>query len=159
MAPARLWFGCRAPTNPPAGLTCRLAEGVVQGVGYRRQGTDIRCHTACDSLMHRNLWSSRGPLPHISPGEFCHFSYCPPGPPSRSPPAVEGAEVGGVDGGVWHEAMALVCLPLAAPLGLSPLHIPTLCGSERVWVVSTQPPDRHFVISGPSEPPPPAPPR
>ena len=27
--------------------------------------------------------------------------------------------------------MVLVCLPLAAPTGLSPLHIPTLCGSER----------------------------
>ena len=31
----------------------------------------------------------------------------------------------------------LVCLPLAAPTGLSPLHMPTLCGSERVLVVST----------------------
>ena len=24
----------------------------------------------------------------------------------------------------WHEAMVLVCLPLAAPIGLSSLHIP-----------------------------------
>ena len=31
----------------------------------------------------------------------------------------------------------LVWLPLAAPIGLSPLHIPSLCGSERVLVVST----------------------
>ena len=36
-------------------------------------------------------------------------------------------------GGRWHEAMVLVCLALAAPIGLSPL----LCGSERVLVVST----------------------
>ena len=41
--------------------------------------------------------------------------------------------------GGWHEAMILVCLPLAAPIGLSPLHILTLCGSEhvldvRAWV-------------------------
>ena len=42
-------------------------------------------------------------------------------------------------GGGWHEAMVLVCLPLAAPIGLSPLHILTLCGSERVLVVSTEP--------------------
>ena len=35
----------------------------------------------------------------------------------------------------------LVCLPLAAPMGLSPLLILTLCGSERVLVVSTEPPD------------------
>ena len=39
-------------------------------------------------------------------------------------------------GGGWHEAVVLVCLPLAAPIGLSPLHILTLCGSERVLVVS-----------------------
>ena len=39
-------------------------------------------------------------------------------------------------GGGWHEAMVLVCLPLAAHIGLSPLHIPTPCGSKRVLVVS-----------------------
>ena len=44
-------------------------------------------------------------------------------------------------GGGWHKAMVLVCLPLAAPIGLSPLLILTLCGSERVLVVSTEPPD------------------
>ena len=26
-------------------------------------------------------------------------------------------------GGVWHEAMVFFCLPLAAPIGLSPLHV------------------------------------
>ena len=35
----------------------------------------------------------------------------------------------------------LVCLPLAAPIGLSPLYIPTLCGSKRGLVVSTEPLD------------------
>ena len=35
----------------------------------------------------------------------------------------------------------LVCLPLAAPIGLSPPLILILCGSERVLVVSTEPPD------------------
>ena len=44
-------------------------------------------------------------------------------------------------GGGWHQAMELVCLPLAAPIGLSPLLILTLCGSERVLVVSTAPLD------------------
>ena len=44
-------------------------------------------------------------------------------------------------GGVWHEAMVLVCLLLAPPIGLSPLHIPTLSGSERVLVVSMEPLD------------------
>ena len=32
-------------------------------------------------------------------------------------------------------------MPLAAPIGLSPLLILTLCGPERVLVVSTEPPD------------------
>ena len=41
----------------------------------------------------------------------------------------------------WHKASVSDCLPLAAPIGLSPLLILTLCGSERVLVVSTEPPD------------------
>ena len=44
-------------------------------------------------------------------------------------------------GGGWHKASVSDCLPLAAPIGLSPLLILTLCGPERVWVVSTEPPD------------------
>ena len=35
----------------------------------------------------------------------------------------------------------LVCVPLAAPVGLSPPLILTLCGPERVLVVSTEPLD------------------
>ena len=35
----------------------------------------------------------------------------------------------------------LVGLPLAAPIGPSPLLVLTLCGSERVLVVSTEPLD------------------
>ena len=34
----------------------------------------------------------------------------------------------GRGGGGWHEAMVLVGLPLVAPIGLSLLCIPTLCG-------------------------------
>ena len=44
-------------------------------------------------------------------------------------------------GGGWHKASVSDCLPLAAPIGLSPLLIRTLCGPERVLVVSTEPPD------------------
>ena len=44
-------------------------------------------------------------------------------------------------GGGWHKASVSDCLPLAAPIGLSPLLILTLCGPERVLVVSTEPPD------------------
>ena len=42
----------------------------------------------------------------------------------------------------------LVCLPLAAPIGLSPLLILTLCGSERVLVVSTEPLDDLSCLEG-----------
>ena len=44
-------------------------------------------------------------------------------------------------GVVWHKAPVFGCLPLAAPIGLPPLLILTLCGPERVLVVSTEPPD------------------
>ena len=47
----------------------------------------------------------------------------------------------GGGGGDWHKASVSDCLPLAAPIGLSPLHILTLCGPERVLVVSTEPLD------------------
>ena len=38
---------------------------------------------------------------------------------------------GPVRGGGWHKASVSDCLPLAAPIGLSPLLILTLCGPER----------------------------
>ena len=38
--------------------------------------------------------------------------------------------------GAWHKASVSDCLPLATPIGLSPLLILTLCGPERVLVVS-----------------------
>ena len=41
----------------------------------------------------------------------------------------------------WHKAWVSVCLHLVAPIGLSPLLILTLCGPERVLVVSTEPLD------------------
>ena len=58
-----------------------------------------------------------------------------------------GGAAGGVlwGGGIWHKASVSDCLPLqlplAAPIGLSPLLILTLCGPERVLVVPTEPPD------------------
>ena len=47
----------------------------------------------------------------------------------------------GGGGGGWHKASVSDGLPLAAPIGLSPPLILTLCGPERVLVVSTEPPD------------------
>ena len=50
-----------------------------------------------------------------------------------------GSVWGGGEG--WHKASVSDCLPLAVPIGLSPLLILTLCGPEHVLVVSTEPPD------------------
>ena len=44
-------------------------------------------------------------------------------------------------GGGLAQGSALGCLPLAAPIGLLQLLILTLCGSECVLVVSTEPLD------------------
>jgi hypothetical protein len=54
---------------------------------------------------------------------------------------VRGCKRRGKRGGGWHKASVSDCLPLAAPIGLSPLLILTLGGPERVLVVSTEPPD------------------
>ena len=53
-------------------------------------------------------------------------------------------------GGGWHKASVLGCLPLAVPIGLSPLLILTLCGSERVLVVSTELLDDCLTTAGPA---------
>ena len=52
-------------------------------------------------------------------------------------------------GGGWHKASVSDCVPLAAPIGLSPLLIRTLCGPERVLVVSTEPPDDLSCLTAP----------
>ena len=51
-------------------------------------------------------------------------------------------------GGGWHKASVSDCLPLAAPIGLSPLLNLTLCGPKRVLVVSTEPPDDLSCLTG-----------
>ena len=49
--------------------------------------------------------------------------------------------LGGWGGRGWHKVSVLGCLPLAAPIGLSPVLILTLCGSKCVLVVSMEPLD------------------
>ena len=55
----------------------------------------------------------------------------------------------GSRGGGGHKASVSDCLPLAAPIGLSPLLTLILCGSERGLVVSTEPPDDLFCLTTP----------
>ena len=65
----------------------------------------------------------------------------PLAPPHPDWRAAAFAPARGQGAGGWHKASVSGCLPLAAPIGLSPLLILTLCGPERVLVVSTEPPD------------------
>ena len=77
----------------------------------------------------------------------CWWPACGMGVPKglqrcRGRPCAHAAVVyPGGGGGGWHKAWVSDWLPLAAPIGLSPLLILTLCGPERVLVVSTEPPD------------------
>ena len=84
------------------------------------------------------MWSK--PPQHFGPprGLEATDTQLPNAPVSQ---ATSHSSKGGVEGGVWHKASVSDCLPLAAPIGLSPPLILTLCGSERVLVVSTEPPD------------------
>ena len=79
--------------------------------------------------LHTKLesWPLAPSLGHIWSGPPQHF-----GPPGGG---------GGWGAGVWDKASVSDWLPLAAPVGLSPLLILTLCGSERVLIVPTEPPD------------------
>ena len=61
-------------------------------------------------------------------------------------PRVLGRGRGGGEG--WHKASVSDCLSLAAPLGLSPPLILTLCGPKRVLVVSTEPPGGSLWVGG-----------
>ena len=60
-----------------------------------------------------------------------------------------GRLLSGGGGGGWHKASVSDCLPLATPIGLSPPLILTLCGSERVLVVSMEPPDNLSCLTTP----------
>ena len=76
-------------------------------------------------------------MPHTAPSAWAVLCGNPKMLYSRDQRCIEK----GRGGGGWHKASVSDCLPLAAPTGLSPLLILTLCGSERVLVVSTEPPD------------------
>ena len=58
--------------------------------------------------------------------------YCAGVPNHRQALAREGGRGERGGGGGWHKASVSDCLPMEAPIGLSPLLILTLCGPERV---------------------------
>ena len=108
----------------------------AKGSGQRRPANDPRNHQHDPQCANY-----RAPLPR----QQRHEEHRPQRPTERSDPTqhAEG-RTGDCPGprketatrrkgrGVfWHEATVLVCLPLAALFGLSPLCSLTLCGSER----------------------------
>ena len=121
----------------PARAACRWA-GSCRGstISALEQGVSAKpCHRQRGALC-KAVDTGTGPLRSDGRG----------GEPQRAPehfdpPGRACAAWGGGGGGGWHKASVSICLPLAAPIGLSPLLILTLCGPERVLVVSTEPPD------------------
>ena len=112
---------------PPCGLGWSPRRGMARhgAVGGGRGAGRVPLHWA--------VW--RRLRPHSHPFIQHHVH----------PPARPGAWGGG---GGWHKASASDCLPLAAPIGLSPLLILTLCGSERILLCQRSPRMRGSVDRG-----------
>ena len=114
-----LW-DCNAQKEGGGGGLCAVCMCVQGAMGH--EATDTGFAYAPVSQAHGHHHSVQCfALLHCSADQFC-----------TTPGGVCGGGGGGSVSG---------CLPLAAPIGLSPLLILTLCGSERVFVVSTEPPD------------------
>ena len=103
------------------------------------------CGTTCAVDPHCNTSEGQAPT-HGGGGGSQHRGRSPSPSPRRTTshhhdidapanfPQLSDWRVGRGEG-VWHKASAFGCLPLAAPIGLSPLLVLTLCGPERVLVV------------------------
>ena len=129
--------GCRLA--PPGARTCAPFEedmGASNGrVAVSALGTGRACPTAviafCQAVARRTHSSSCDRL--FSPLSCCRYTHGRFGL-YRVMRTFRSKVMGG--GGCWHKASVSDCLPLVAPMGLSPLLILTLCGPERVLVVS-----------------------
>ena len=133
----------------------RVRAGVLGGRGsppppFKRFPGGGGAGTGCQGSIRRGGEGCNGSgcnvrirlQPHLLPTAFT--AYCPlfePMSADRPHSQCLVCSLPAVGGGGWHKASVFGCLPLAAPIGLSPLLILTLCGSERVLVVSTEPPD------------------
>ena len=146
----------------------RSGPGQPPAISRRRSSRPSardRARSGATALMRRenNVPGSRLP----PPAPFCLMSAvqcrrrvltaCHDGNGAHVPPAPPGLwcrEGRRLHASHWHEGqrgLFISCakqhkqtesgVARAAPIGLSPPHILTLCGSERVLVVSTEPPD------------------
>ena len=123
-------YSCDRPTHP----TCDRACPVLSCPMLPR--ASLAEHDACAAVWVLVSAPQGGTLFVAPPPRGVGFGMSPWICCSRLQLAASG---GG--GGIWHKAWVSDCLPLAAPIGLSPLLILTLCVPERVLVVSTEPPD------------------
>ena len=128
------------------------ASGLTTNRHRKQQGAAVGQRLPPDCYY----WTYNGELrPPLPPRLLDKGAYRPQNDDGRHPPEslwrsrqyfmcvymyFKGADWTGGGGG-WHKASVSDCLPLAAPIGLSPLLILTLRGPERVLVVSTEPPD------------------
>ena len=109
-------------------------SGTLRGRGGNRGNSSSNHSTGGTGLGPPNLLTTTPHQNKILPAPLV---------PTQTPAGGGGGGVARGQGGGkgWHKASVSGCLPLAAPIGLSPLLILTLCGPERVLVVSTEPPD------------------
>ena len=122
-------------------------ESVAQLCGHARVQAMARAEAyLCGCCWPANRWLHPGVwglgTSHVHPFRAGPSSYYMTPAPHHTTNQCRGVwGPGGGGGRVWHKASVFGCVPLVAPIGLSALLILTLCGSERVLVVSTEPPD------------------
>ena len=147
LRPPTLWRPRRSCASATTGTTRQIwwttAAAEWRGRGCRRSGRGRRSRTA-----RGRAGGARAAGPRAAPRRWggtrraASAWSAARGTPRTRRSSVRSAEpAGSVWVWGWHKASPSDCLPLAAPIGLSPLLILTLCGSERVLVVSREPPD------------------
>ena len=142
------------------GSLCEESGGSTRqerhGTGAHQKGPSFLTATqSCIGVMCGVLVSpSHAPTPstnaeRVAKATIRQALLLPPAPIVTPSPPISGRSPPIWGGGGWHKASVSDCLPLAAPIGLSPLLILTLCGPERVLVVSTEHPDHLSCLTTP----------
>ena len=123
----------------PSDVAALLAVGSVNRLLAAHHDPPSRCGGPPFVLLHRRQVMARQSRIHAA---TIFSAECKHSAMVECPAALQGRKQHcGLDrrGGGGHKASVSDCLPPAAPIGLSPLLILTLCGPERVLVVSTEP--------------------
>ena len=117
----------RAPADPTGAiraapiLAARLAESLT--LKALRDNCSVRCPgVAEEEPVHKGGFSENFGLSFLSSAFSSQGAPCTSRPLQRQAPRPAAAPLAWGGGG-WHKASVLGCLPLAAPIGLSPLLI------------------------------------